>query len=104
MQELRHDPIDICLVCPGAMSSNFCKSAGIPRMLTNPDDPAMIAEYSLRNFKGGKVLIPRMIDKVYNAFDHLMPRVCLDWGVSFLQSKLLDARRKSLTSSQFEIQ
>ncbi len=85
--ELVGEPIDIRIAFPGAMATQFGARAGIPRMISEPANPAGIAKKILGS--QSRDIVPAFMDVAISIVDKVLPSSALDFVVRRTQQRFL---------------
>ncbi|MCB9229288.1 MAG: SDR family NAD(P)-dependent oxidoreductase [Deltaproteobacteria bacterium] len=98
MMEHRQDPVDFACFCPGAMKSEFQGRSGIPQMLSRAENTDSMALFALKHFRRNAVMIPKMIDRLYQIASVVLPRFLLDSLLIKIQIYYMNKQKRSFTS------
>ncbi len=90
VQELRDQPVDILVSCPGATQSQFSKRAGLPKkMLSTPLPASTVVKKTLASTGSKSFLIITPLDKLIYFLSRLLPVEFFDFLITKSQKKLL---------------
>ncbi len=91
VQELKDEPIDILVTCPGATESRFSARAGLPhKMLSQPLNPEVVVRRTLASVGSKNFLIITGFDKLIYLLSRVLPLSFYDRLISLSQKRLLN--------------
>jgi short-subunit dehydrogenase len=93
--ELKEEPIDILLVCPGATQSRFSERAKLPKkMLSTPCHPQKVAQMSYRFVGKKSILLITRFDKILYWASKFLPVRLFDYVVLTVQGKIIRMKKQ----------
>lgn len=95
VQELKNEPVDILVTCPGATETQFSKRAGLPtKMLSTPLSPEVVVRRSIGAIGKTHFFIVTRFDRLIYALSRFLPLSFFDRLIARTQRKILNHIKK----------
>ncbi len=87
--ELRHEPVDILALCPGATQTNFSQRAKLsPKAMRSAMTPEAVVRGALANLGRRTVYVAGLQNRLVSWVPRLMPRALARWVAGVVMAKM----------------